>query len=74
MFGIGLAWMLFEGGLRTDAILRILRKLAGTERADAVITAKTLLKRNTEYILVAREPRKPRGKAEVDPKISIVGN
>jgi hypothetical protein len=72
VFGIGLAWMLFESGLRTEAIRRILKTLADTKKADAVLAAKSVLKRNAEYILVVREPRKPRGKTEVDPKISIV--
>ena len=72
VFGIGLAWMLFESGLRTEVIRRILKTLADTKKADAVLAAKTLLKSKAEYILVVREPRKPRGRTEVDPQISTV--
>lgn len=72
VFGIALVWMLFESGLRSDPIRRILKVLAGTKKDDAVLAAKALLKSEAEYILVVREPRRPKGKTEVDPKISSV--
>jgi len=72
VFGIALVWMLFESGLRTDPIRRILKTLAGTRKADAALAANALLKSKAEYILVVREPRRPKGKTEVDPQISTV--
>ena len=51
---ISLVWMLFESGLRTDSIRRILRTLAGTKKPDAVLAADALLKSKAEYILVER--------------------
>jgi hypothetical protein len=72
VFGIALVWMLFESGLRTDPIRRILKTLTGTKEADAVLGADALLKSKIEYILVVREPRRPKGKTEVDPQISTV--
>ena len=72
VFAIALVWMLFESGLRTDSIRRILRTLAGTKKPDAVLAAAALLKSKAEYILVVREPRRPKGKTDVDPQISTV--
>ena len=72
MFAITLVWMLFESGLRTDPIRHILKILVGTKKPDAVLAAAALLKSKTEYILVVREPRRPKGKTEVDPQISTV--
>ena len=72
VFAIALVWILFESGLRTDPIRRILKTLAGAKKPDAVLAAAALLKSKTEYILVVREPRRPKGKTAVDPQISTV--
>ena len=72
VFGIALAWMLFESGLRTEPIRRIMNVLAGTTKANARITAEKLLKSGAEYIVVLREPRKPKGRKEPEPKIYAV--
>src|SRR5438045_2878515 len=69
VYGIGLVWMLFESGLRTQVIRRILNELGGTKKANARITAETLRKARAEYIVVIREPRKPKGKSEAEPEI-----
>jgi hypothetical protein len=69
VFGIALVWMLFESGLRTQPIRRILNELAGTKKADARIAAESLLQSQAEYIVIVREPRKPKGKTEVEPNI-----
>ncbi len=69
VFGIALVWMLFEAGLRTDPIRRILRTLGGTKKADANFTAQNLLESGAEYIAVIREPRRPRQEGEPSPEI-----
>src|SRR5689334_12355384 len=43
VFAIALVWILFETGLRTDPIRRILTDIAATKKADAKISAKRLL-------------------------------
>lgn len=68
-YGIALVWMLFESGLRTQTIRRILNELGGTKKANARVTAEALRKAAAEYIVVLREPRKPKGKAEPVPQI-----
>ena len=70
VYGIALVWMLFESGLRTQAIRRILNDLAGTKKAAARTTAELLRKAEAEYIVVVREPRKPKGKTEPEPNIT----
>jgi|GEM_PF-3746901 len=67
VFGIALAWMLFESGLRIQAIRRVMKEIAGTKKANANKTAEVLMERRVEYVVVIREPRKPRGKAEPQP-------
>jgi hypothetical protein len=71
VYGIALAWMLFESGLRTQSIRRILNELAGTKKANARITAEVLLRSQAEYIVVVREARKPKGKADAEPETHI---
>src|SRR5262249_46377794 len=61
--------MLFESGLRSPTIRRILKELGGTKNANARVTAETLRKTGAEYIVVIREARKPKGKTEQEPKI-----
>lgn len=70
VYGIALVWMLFESGLRTQPIRRILNSLAGTKKADARAAAEALRKSADEYIVIVREPRKPRGKTEPEPNIT----
>jgi hypothetical protein len=67
--GIALVWMLFEAGLRTQPIRRILNELAGTKKAVARTTAEILFRSRVEYIVVVREPRRPRAKG--DPQVKI---
>jgi len=70
VFGIALAWMLFESGLRTQAIRGILNKLAGTKRANAKKAAHVLLRSQADYIVVVREARKP--KSSADPETQVI--
>jgi hypothetical protein len=74
VFGIALAWMLFESGLRTQAIRRVMKEVAGTKAANAKAAAKVLLESEAEYIVVEREARKPKGKTEPEPKISTASH
>jgi hypothetical protein len=69
VFGIALAWMLFESGLRTQAIRGILNKLAGTKRANAKKAAQVLRRSQADYILIVREARKPKSNADPEPKV-----
>ena len=59
MFGIALVWLLFESGLRSDPIIRILKEIAGTKQPKANLAAKKLLDQQAEYLLIVREPRGP---------------
>src|SRR2546430_2594610 len=63
VFGIALAWMLFESGLRTQPIRRILRKLARSKQANAKAAANALLKSRTEFLVIVSEPRRPKVRA-----------
>ena len=69
VFGIALAWMLFESGLRTQAIRGILNKLAGTKRANAKKAAQVLLRSGADYIVVVREARKPKSSAAPETQV-----
>lgn len=64
LFGIALAWMLFESGLRTQAIRTVLNKLAKTKSANAKKAAQVLLRSEADFILVVREARKPKSADE----------
>jgi hypothetical protein len=59
VYGIALVWLLFESGLRSDPIARILKEIAGTKKPDANKAAHTLTENNTDYILILRAPRRP---------------
>ena len=60
VFAIALVWMLFESGLRTDPIRRVLNDIAATKKADAKTAAKKLLDSGADYLLIVRKPRGPR--------------
>src|SRR5437016_259941 len=59
VFGIALVWLLFESGLRTDPIIRVLKAIAGTTKPDANLAARKLLDAKHEYLLISRTPRMP---------------
>ena len=59
VFGIALVWLLFESGLRSDPIIRILKEIAGTKQPKANLAAKKLLESQAEYLVVVRQPRGP---------------
>jgi hypothetical protein len=59
VFGIALVWLLFESGLRSEPLLRILNEIAGTKKANANLAAKKLLESGAEYLVITRQPRGP---------------
>ena len=59
VFGIALAWLLFESGLRSEPLARVLNDLAGTKKANANLAAQKLLDQKSDYLFIARTPRKP---------------
>jgi hypothetical protein len=59
VFGIALVWLLFEGGLRREAIDRVLNDIAATKKPDANLAARKLLESKAEYIAIVRRPRVP---------------
>src|SRR5437667_5305048 len=44
VFGIALVWLLFESGLRSEPLARVLNDICGTKLSDANLAAKKLLK------------------------------
>jgi len=74
LYGIALAWMLFESGLRTQAIRTVLNKLAGTKTANAKKAAQVLLRTEIDFILVVREARKPKSQDEGFQVITALDN
>jgi hypothetical protein len=69
VYGIALVWLLFESGLRTQAIRRILNELTNTKKANANRTAQQLRESEAESIIVLREPRGPKGPARPEPRV-----
>lgn len=59
VFGIALVWLLFESGLRTDPIIRVLKDIARTKTPNANLAAKKLLDSNAEFLLICRQARRP---------------
>lgn len=59
IFGIALVWLLFESGLRSEPLTRVLNDIAGTKKANANLAAKKLLESSTQYLLIGRTPRGP---------------
>src|SRR5579872_5251941 len=55
VFAIALVWMLFESGLRTEPIRRILNDIAETKKADAKIAAKKLLSSGADFLVIIRK-------------------
>jgi hypothetical protein len=59
VYGIALVWLLFESGMRGDAIGQILTDIGGTKRPDANKAADALQDPGTDYLLIIRTPRRP---------------
>jgi hypothetical protein len=69
VLGIALVWMLFESGLRTQSIREVLYKLVETEEPDANSAAEFLVGSEVHYLVIIREPSKPKKKAR--PKLQV---
>jgi hypothetical protein len=59
VFGIALVWQLFESGLRTDPIARVLKDISQSKTANANEAARKLLNSGAEFLLIRRRARKP---------------
>ncbi len=57
VFGIALVWWLFEAGLRSEVIKRVLRELVGQKKANANLAAKTLHENGSDFVVIRRLPR-----------------
>ncbi len=68
VFGIALVWLLFESGLRTDPIIRVLKDITGGAKPNANLAAKKLLEGEADYLLIIRQPRIPTKAPEAKPE------
>jgi len=59
VFGIALVWLLFEVGLRTDPIRRVVKDISGESKGDANLAAKKLREEQAQWVEVSRSPRVP---------------
>lgn len=57
VFAIALVWWLFEAGLRTQVIKRLLQQIGKSSKADAKTTAKRLVESGTEFLVITRRVR-----------------
>jgi DNA-binding transcriptional MerR regulator len=68
VLGIALVWWLFEAGLRTEVIKRVLRNLDNRDKANANSAAKALgaalQKSGAEYLVIEREVRSAESKEQ----------
>jgi hypothetical protein len=71
VFGIALVWLLFESGLRSDPIARVLNDIAGTKKANANVAAKKLQESQSAYLLIVRNPRGPTKRPQEKPEQSV---
>jgi hypothetical protein len=62
VFGIALVWWLFEAGLRSQVINRILGEIVGQKKANANRAAKTLREEGVQFLAISRVPRLGEGK------------
>lgn len=69
VYGIALVWWLFEAGLRSDVIRRVLRDLCG--QANANKAAKVLYDENSEFLVICRTPRSSSKKRRKGPSQKI---
>src|SRR5579872_5435735 len=68
VYGIALVWLLFESGLRSDAIGKILMDIASSKKPDANKAAKALLGTDPDYLLIIRTPRRPSKSVSSEPQ------
>jgi len=71
VFGIALVWLLFESGLRTEPIIRVLKDITRSAKPNANAAAKKLLDSGAEYLLIVRDPRMPTKSPKEKPEQSV---
>jgi hypothetical protein len=59
VYGIALVWLLFESGLRSDPIARILKDITRSRTVNANKAAEVLRESGQDYLVVIRTPRRP---------------
>lgn len=64
VYGIALVWWLFEAGLRTEVIKRVLREVGKSRFPDANRAAEAIRDSAAEFLVIEREPRLSETKAE----------
>jgi hypothetical protein len=68
VFGIALVWWLFEAGLRTEVIKRVLREVSKSSKDDANLAAKSLMKSGVDCLTVTRDLRLAGNKQQRTPQ------
>jgi hypothetical protein len=71
VFGIALVWWLFEAGLRSDVIKRILRDCFGQKDANANKAAYSLREDGVAFLVICRIPRSGGGHRRKNPQQSV---
>lgn len=71
VLGIALVWWLFEAGLRSEVIRRVLREFFEQKEADANRAAKALSEDGPDFLVVRRVPRSGEGKRLRYPKQTV---
>jgi hypothetical protein len=62
VYGIALVWWLFEAGLRSQVIRRVLRDFPDQKKANANRAAEALREEAVEFLVIQRTPRSGGGK------------
>jgi|HubBroStandDraft_4_1064222.scaffolds.fasta_scaffold11348_3 hypothetical protein len=70
VLGIALVWWLFESGLRTEVIKRVLREVSKSSKDDANLTAKSLMKSGAECLVITRDLRQAGNKQQRTPQVA----
>jgi DNA-binding transcriptional MerR regulator len=74
LMGIALVWWLFESGLRTEVIKRILRVLGKSQKAYSKRAASSLRQSGAEVLIITREPRLADSKEQRTPQVIVTGD
>lgn len=71
---LALVWWLFESGLRTEVIKRVLRDLSKSNKADANSAGKLVRKSGAEYLTITRDARRAGSKQPNTPQAVEIGD
>jgi len=69
--GIALVWWLFENGLRSKVILKLLRTITKARKADAKAATKKLLQSKSQILCIHRELKLPNRNRKNVPRQTI---